>query len=97
MNGIITDTVADDGSRIPHAVALAIMDIMDGDVRESIDMVSQPMRDRIMDALRDLQPNCSVEDAIERLVLLAKIEEGLAQLDRGEGIPHDEVKRRLEL
>lgn len=94
MNGIITDTAADGGSRIPHAVALASMD---GDVRESTDMVSQPMRDRIIDALRDLQPNCSVEDAIERLVFLAKIEEGLAQLDRGEGIPHDEVKRRLEL
>ena len=44
-----------------------------------------------------LQPNCSVEDAIERLVFLARIEEGLAQLDRGERIPHDEVKRRLEL
>ncbi|MBF8300764.1 MAG: hypothetical protein HW394_1134 [Acidobacteria bacterium] len=32
-----------------------------------------------------------------RLVFLAKIEEGLAQLDRGDGIPHDEVKRRLGL
>ena len=60
-------------------------------------MASQPMRDRIIDALLDLQPNCSVEDAIERLVFLAKIEEGLAELDRGEGIPHDEVKRQLEL
>ena len=60
-------------------------------------MASQPMRDRIIDALRDLQPNCSVEDAIERLVFLARIEEGLAELDRGERIPHHEVKRRLEL
>jgi predicted transcriptional regulator len=33
----------------------------------------------------------SVDDAIERLVFLAKIEEGLDQLDRGEGVPHDEV------
>ena len=93
-DGESSRAAADDGSRIPHAVALAIKD---GDVRESTDMVSQPMRDRIIDALRDLQPNCSVDDAIERLVFLAKIEEGLAQLDRGEGIPHDEVKRRLEL
>ena len=38
-----------------------------------------------------------VDDAIERPVLLAKIEEGLAQLDRGDGIPHEETKRRLEL
>ena len=68
---------------------------MDGDVRESTDMVSQPMRDRIIDALRDLQPNCSVEDAIERLVFLARIEEGLAQLDRGEGRPSDETPELL--
>ena len=60
-------------------------------------MAGQPMRDRIIDALRHLQPNCSIEDAIERLVFLARIEEGLAQLDRGERIPHDEVRRRLEL
>jgi predicted transcriptional regulator len=28
---------------------------------------------------------------------LAKIEAGLAELDAGKGIPHDEVKRRLGL
>ena len=44
---------------------------------------------------RDLPPDSTVDDAIARLVVLEKIEKGLAQLDRGEGIPHDEVKRRL--
>jgi predicted transcriptional regulator len=34
---------------------------------------------------------------IERLVFLAKIDAGLTELDAGEGIPHDEVKRRLGL
>ena len=52
-------------------------------------------RERMNEAIRDLPPDASVDDAIERLVFLAKIEEGLAPLDRGEGIPHDEVKRRL--
>ena len=52
-------------------------------------------RDRIIEALRELPPDATVDDAIERLVFLAKIEAGLAELDRGEGIPHDEVKRRL--
>lgn len=54
-------------------------------------------RDRMIEALRELPADASVDDAIERLVFLAKIEEGLAQLDRGEGIPHDEAKRRLGL
>ena len=52
-------------------------------------------RERMIEAIRDLPLDASVDDAIERLVFLARIEEALAQLDRGEGIPHDEVKRRL--
>ena len=51
----------------------------------------------MVEAIRELPQDASVDDAIERLVFLAKIEEGLAQLDRGDGIPHDEVKRRLGL
>lgn len=51
----------------------------------------------MVEAIRELPPDASVDDAIERLVFLAKIEEGLAQLDRGDGVPHDEVKRRLGL
>ena len=51
----------------------------------------------MIEAIRELPPDATVDDAIERLVFLAKIEEGLAQLDRGEGVPHDEVKKRLGL
>ena len=54
-------------------------------------------RERMIEVIRELPEDASVDDAIERLVFLAKIEEGLAQLDRGEGIPHEEVKRRLGL
>jgi predicted transcriptional regulator len=51
----------------------------------------------MVEAIRDLPDDASVDDAIERLVILAKIEEGLEQLDRGEGVPHEEVRRRLRL
>ena len=60
-------------------------------------MPSRVTRERMIEAIRELPPDASVDDAIERLVFLAKVEEGLAELDRGEGIPHDEVKRRLGL
>jgi predicted transcriptional regulator len=52
-------------------------------------------RERIIEALRTLPPDATVDDAIERLVFMAKVEEGLAQLDAGQGIPHEEVKRRF--
>lgn len=51
----------------------------------------------MLEALRELPPDATVDDAIERLVFLAKIEAGLAELDRGEGVPHEEAKRRLGL
>lgn len=51
----------------------------------------------MIEAIRGLPADASVDDAIERLVFLAKLEEGLAQLDRGDGIPHEEAKRRLGL
>ena len=60
-----------------------------------VEMAAANSRDRMIEALRELPPDASVDDAIERLVFLAKIEVGLEELDRGEGIPHDEVKRRL--
>jgi predicted transcriptional regulator len=52
-------------------------------------------QERMIEALRGLPPDATVDDAIERLVFMARVEEGLAQLDAGEGVPHEEVKRRF--
>jgi hypothetical protein len=45
--------------------------------------------------METLPSDATLGDAIERLVLLAKTEQGLAQLDAGHGVEHSEVKRRL--
>ena len=55
------------------------------------------VRERILQALEDLPSDATFDDAIERLGFLAKIDAGLAELDAGQGIPHDEAKRRLGL
>lgn len=60
-------------------------------------MATETTRDRIIEALQELPPDASFEDAIERIVFLAKIEVGLAQLDAGRGVPHEEVKWLLGL
>ncbi|APR86019.1 Hypothetical protein A7982_11368 [Minicystis rosea] len=52
---------------------------------------------RILDALDDLAEDASVEEAIERLYFLAKAEKGFAQLDAGQSVDHDEIKRRMGL
>jgi predicted transcriptional regulator len=60
-------------------------------------MPARTTRDRILDALQDLPADATVDDAIERLVLLAKVDAGLAELDEGKGIPHEEVKQLLRM
>lgn len=49
----------------------------------------------IWEALRDLPPGASFEDLIEQVYLLYKIERGVRQLDAGQGIPHEEARRRF--
>jgi predicted transcriptional regulator len=58
-------------------------------------MPEPTVREQILHALEDLPPEATFEEAIERLVFLAKIDAGLAELDAGKGVPHDEAKRRL--
>jgi predicted transcriptional regulator len=53
-------------------------------------MPTQSTCDRILDALQDLPAEATFDDAIERLVFLAKIDEGMAELDAGKGIPEIE-------
>ncbi|GJL57262.1 MAG: hypothetical protein NPIRA03_01190 [Nitrospirales bacterium] len=60
-------------------------------------MSSETIRDRILESLENLPSDATHDEAIERLVFLAKIDAGLADLDAGKGISHDQVKRRLEL
>ena len=61
-------------------------------------VMQQPFtRDRIIEVLRTMPADATVDDVIERLVFLAKIESGLAELDRSEGLPHDEARSRFGL
>jgi len=53
-------------------------------------------KEKIIDSLRDLPQKTMVEDAMERLYLLAKIEKGIAQADEGQCISHEEAKEKME-
>jgi len=53
------------------------------------------VKQKVLEVIEKLPADATLEDAIERLVLLAKTERGLAELDAGQGIEHAEAKRRL--
>ena len=54
-------------------------------------------RAQILDTVRAWPDEVVVDDAIERLVMLGGLAEGLAQAQRGEDlVPQAEVERRME-
>lgn len=51
---------------------------------------------KIVRAIEELPENATIEDAIERLVFLHKIEVGLKQSRQGNTVPLDEAEARLK-
>lgn len=49
----------------------------------------------VLETIRALPDTCSLEDIVERIEFMAAVQKGLDQLDQGEGIPHNEVKKQL--
>jgi predicted transcriptional regulator len=58
-------------------------------------MASSTTKDRVLDAVQQLPADATVEQAMERLYFIAKVEEGLRQANAGQVISHAEAKRRL--
>jgi predicted transcriptional regulator len=52
-------------------------------------------KEKMIQMVQALPEDASVEDAMERLLLLAKVERGLRQANAGELIPHEKVKERM--
>ncbi len=53
-------------------------------------------RDAVIEMIRRMPENASVPDIIAELYFRQKVDEGLQQLDANEGVPHDEVTKRLD-
>ena len=49
----------------------------------------------VIEMIERLPDDASVEDIMAELYFRQKVDEGLRQLDSGEGIDHEEAKRRL--
>ncbi len=49
----------------------------------------------VLETIRALPDNCSLDEIAERIEFMAAVQKGLDQLDNGEGIPHEEVKKQL--
>jgi predicted transcriptional regulator len=52
-------------------------------------------KERALEAIRTLPDGATIDEAIERLCLIAKIEEGLRQSKAGQVVSHEEIKKRF--
>ena len=59
-------------------------------------MVDSVLKDKILAAVEQLPATATLEDFIERLVFMAKVERGLAQADAGQLTPHEQVAARFK-
>ena len=58
-------------------------------------MAGGTTKDRVLGVVQQLPEDATVEQAIEQIYFLAKVEEGLRQADAGEVVTHEDAKRRL--
>lgn len=58
-------------------------------------MPTETEKERALEAIRTLPESATIDEAIERLCFIAKIEEGLRQSDAGQVVRHEEVKKRF--
>ena len=59
-------------------------------------MTEPTVKQQVLKAVTELPADATFEDAMERLYLLYKVEQGRRQIENGEGIPHDEARRRIK-
>lgn len=58
-------------------------------------MPDETAKQRAIEALQALPDDATIDDAIERLCLIARVEDGLRQSNAGQLTNHEQVKERF--
>ena len=53
-------------------------------------------REKALDTIKEFPQEFELEDLIEKLVFIEKVEQGLNQLDNGKTVPHETVKEMVK-
>jgi hypothetical protein len=57
--------------------------------------VTMTTKEQMLQAIRELPDEATVEDAMERLYLLYKVERGIAQANAGQKVSQEEARTRM--
>ena len=53
-------------------------------------------KEQVIKVIEELPQDASIEDAMEKLYVLYKIEKGIKQADQGKKVSHEEAKKRMK-
>jgi hypothetical protein len=63
--------------------------------RESDSVKAMSNKEIVLDLVKRLPDNASLHDIAREIEFIAGVREGLAELDRGEGVPIEDVEKKL--
>ncbi len=52
-------------------------------------------KELVLDAIQELPDDASIDQIADRVEFMAAIQKGIDDIDRGDTIPHEEVKKQL--
>ena len=52
-------------------------------------------KEMVLEAIQDLPEDVSIDQIADRVEFIAAIQKGLSDIDRGNTIPHEQVKRQV--
>jgi len=52
-------------------------------------------KELVIGAIQDLPDDASIDQIADRVEFIAAIQKGIGDIDRGDVIPHDEIKRQF--
>ena len=53
-------------------------------------------RDKVINSIKDLPDSFTIDELIDRLIFIEKVEQGLKQSEEGKVISHEEVGKIIE-
>ncbi|MEK6783246.1 MAG: hypothetical protein AABY93_16215 [Bacteroidota bacterium] len=53
-------------------------------------------REKVIDAVKELPQEFDLEELMEKLIFVEKVEQGLKQLDEGKTVDHEQVKEMVK-
>lgn len=50
-------------------------------------------KEKVLEAIKDMPKDFQLDELIDKLIFIEKVEEGIKQVSEGQGVPHEEVKK----